>query len=240
MGARRGRVAVAAGRWVTEPLISIVVPVLDEAEELPAFLEHLQAWRPLAELILVDGGSADATVAIATPLVDRVVQVERGRARQMNAGAAHARGRYLLFLHCDTCLSIAPGDFAAELARAPGWGFCRVKLSGSDWRLRIVEAAMNLRSKLSRVATGDQCLFVERSLWAQTGGFASIPLMEDIEICKRLRRIRKPHIIADAVVTSSRRWERRGVLPTVLLMWRLRLAFWLGVPPARLVKKYHA
>jgi rSAM/selenodomain-associated transferase 2 len=225
---------------MTEPLVSIVVPVLDEAAGLLAFLEHLQVWRPLAELIVVDGGSKDASIAIATPLVDRVVRTERGRARQMNAGAAGARGQYLLFLHCDTRLSIAPGDFAAELARAPGWGFCRVKLSGGDWRLRIIEAAMNLRSRVSRVATGDQCLFVERSLWAQTGGFASIPLMEDIEICKRLRRIRAPQIIADAVVTSSRRWEQRGVLPTVLLMWRLRLAFWLGVAPARLVKKYHA
>jgi hypothetical protein len=131
-------------------------------------------------------------------------------------------------------------EFAAELDGVPGWGFCRVALSGEDWRLRIVETAMNLRSQLSRVATGDQCLFVERSLWDQTGGFASIPLMEDIEICKRLRRIRHPHIIADAVVTSSRRWEQRGVLATVLLMWRLRLAFWLGVSPARLVKKYYA
>jgi rSAM/selenodomain-associated transferase 2 len=227
-------------RWVAEPLISIVVPVLDEAEGLAEFLEHLQAWRPLAELILVDGGSADASVAIATPLVDRAIQAERGRARQMNAGAALARGQYLLFVHCDTRLSIAPGDFAAELTRAPGWGFCRVKLSGGDWRLRIIEAAMNLRSQLSGVATGDQCLFVERSLWAQTGGFAGIPLMEDIEICKRLRRIRKPHIIAAAVITSSRRWEQRGVLPTIWLMWRLRLAFWLGVAPARLVKKYYA
>ena len=225
---------------MTEPLISIVVPVLDEAEELPAFLEHLQAWRPLAELIVVDGGSADASAAIAAPLVDRVLRVERGRARQMNAGAALARGRYRLFLHCDTCLSIAAGDFAAELAEMPGWGFCRVTLSGGDWRLRIVETAMNLRSQLTGVATGDQCLFVERSLWAQTGGFAGIPLMEDIEICKRLRLIQKPHIIADAVITSSRRWEQRGVLSTVLLMWRLRLAFWLGVPPARLVKKYYA
>jgi rSAM/selenodomain-associated transferase 2 len=225
---------------VTEPLISIVVPVLDEAERLPAFLEHLQAWRPLAELIVVDGGSADASAAIAAPLVDRVLRDERGRALQMNAGAALARGRYLLFLHCDTCLSIAAADFAAELAEVPGWGFCRVALSGGDWRLRIVETAMNLRSQLTGVATGDQCLFVERSLWAQTGGFAGIPLMEDIEICKRLRRIQKPHIIADAVVTSSRRWEQRGVLSTVLLMWRLRLAFWLGVSPARLVKKYYA
>jgi rSAM/selenodomain-associated transferase 2 len=225
---------------VTEPLISIVVPVLDEAERLAAFLEHLQAWRPLAELIVVDGGSADASAAIAAPLVDRVLRVERGRALQMNAGAALARGRYLLFLHCDTCLSIAAADFAAELAEVPGWGFCRVALSGGDWRLRIVETAMNLRSQLTGVATGDQCLFVERSLWVQTGGFAGIPLMEDIEICKRLRRIQKPHIIADAVVTSSRRWEQRGVLSTVLLMWRLRLAFWLGVSPARLVKKYYA
>jgi rSAM/selenodomain-associated transferase 2 len=217
-----------------------VVPVLDEAEGLPVFLEHLQAWRPLAELIVVDGGSVDDSVAIATPLVDRVLRAERGRARQMNAGAALARGRYLLFLHCDTRLSIAAEDFAAELAGEPGWGFCRVALSGGDWRLRIVEAAMNLRSQLSRVATGDQCLFVERALWDQSGGYADIPLMEDIEICKRLRRIRRPHIIADAVVTSSRRWEQRGVLATVLLMWRLRLAFWLGVPPARLVKKYYA
>ncbi len=225
---------------MTEPLISIVVPVLDEAEGLAAFLDHLQAWRPLAELIVVDGGSADASIAIATPLVDHVLRAERGRAAQMNAGAGLGRGRYLLFLHCDTRLSMSAEEFAAELDAVPGWGFCRVALSGEDWRLRIVETAMNLRSQLSGVATGDQCLFVERSLWDQTGGFASIPLMEDIEICKRLRRIRQPHIIAAAVVTSSRRWERRGVLATVLLMWRLRLAFWLGVPPARLVKKYYA
>ena len=225
---------------MTKPLISIVIPVLDEAATLAAFLQHLQTWRPLAELILVDGGSTDASVAIATPLVDRVLQPGRGRAGQMNAGAALAEGQYLLFLHCDTRLSMSAGEFVAELADAPGWGFCRVALSGGDWRLRIVEAAMNLRSQLSHVATGDQCLFVERSLWAQTGGFADIPLMEDIEICKRLRRIRRPHIIAARVTTSSRRWEQRGVFSTVLLMWRLRLAFWLGVPAARLVKKYYA
>jgi rSAM/selenodomain-associated transferase 2 len=224
---------------VTEVLVSIVVPVLNEEELLAGFLERLQAWRSIAELVVVDGGSTDATIERARPLVDQVLCAQPGRATQMNAGAARARGHYLLFVHCDSELSMSGEEFATHIADEPAWGFCRVNLSGSDWRLRIIEWAMNLRSKITSVATGDQCLFVNREVWLGTGGFANIPLMEDIELCKRLRLLASPHIIKQPVTTSSRRWEQRGLLSTVVLMWRLRLAYWLGASPASLHRKYY-
>lgn len=220
--------------------LAIVVPVLNEAGSLPEFLDQLQAWRQAGcELVLVDGGSTDGSGSLAESRVDQLLRSKPGRARQMNTGAAATGAAHLLFLHCDTRLAISPQTLLSALADKPGWGFFRVRLSGRDWRLRVIESAMNLRSSLTRVATGDQCLFVDRRLWAELGGFADIPLMEDIELCKRLRRCAPPAVLSPPVTTSSRRWEERGVVATVLHMWYLRLAFWLGVAPEKLVRSYY-
>jgi len=224
---------------MAETPLSIVMPVLNEARTLERYLPALQAWREYAELIVVDGGSADASVDIASPLCDICLVADRGRARQMNAGAAVAAGGIVLFLHCDTRLQLAPADFPTQLPGAARWGFFRVRLSGAARHFRLIESAMNWRSRLTRVATGDQCLFVERALWRALGGYADIPLMEDVELCKRLRRCGPPHIVGAPAVTSSRRWEDRGALKTVLDMSRLRLAYWLGAEPADLARRYY-
>ncbi|MEE4661653.1 MAG: TIGR04283 family arsenosugar biosynthesis glycosyltransferase [Halieaceae bacterium] len=222
------------------PLLSIIVPVLDEADILEALFDSLQPWRDMAEIIVVDGGSADDSARLSRRLADRVLQGERGRARQQNTGAAAARGDYLLFLHADCRLRIAPEVFCRRLAHSPRWGFFDVRLSGSHPLLRIVEMLMCLRSRTTRVATGDQCLFVARPLFASLGGFADIPLMEDVELCKRLRRIDRPAVQGPPVLTSSRRWERHGVIRTVLLMWNLRLRFWLGESADSLHRRYYS
>ena len=220
------------------PRLSIVVPVLNEAAGIETCLEALQDWRGSAEIIVVDGGSEDETAALAAAGSDQLITSGAGRARQMNAGAGASRGEYLVFLHCDTRLGIEPGAMLRVLDRAPAWGFFRVRLSGGAAVFRVIEQAMSLRSQLTMVATGDQCLFVSRSLWEACGGFAEIPLMEDVELCKRLRRSAPPTVVSPPVVTSSRRWEQRGVARTVLLMWQLRLRYWLGADPQQLARLY--
>ncbi len=230
---------------------SIIIPVLNEALTLASQLQLLQSLRRQSyrsqgcalnvEIIVVDGGSQDATVAIAEPLVDQVVVSPRGRAQQMNAGAARSCGQYLVFLHADTAL---PRDVCDRIAswssgRSPVWGFFPVRLSGRAPIFRFIEIMMNWRSRLTGIGTGDQCLFVHRELFDAIGGFADIPLMEDIEICKRLKRISKPCCENIPVETSSRKWEREGVFKTMTMMWRLRLAYFLGVAPEKLVHKYY-
>lgn len=220
------------------PTLSLVVPVLNEATGLDGFLDQLDQWRDVAELVLVDGGSTDDSAAIASGRVDQFTVSGRGRARQQNAGAALARGHYLLFLHSDTSLSIPPEDFLAALTARPAWGFFSIRLDGRDWRFRIIERCMCWRSRFSSVATGDQALFVRRELFESLGGFAEIPLMEDVELSKRLKREAAPLVVNPPALTSSRRWEQRGVLRTVLLMWELRLRYWLGADPAVLARRY--
>lgn len=212
--------------------------MLDEADVLPAFLCHLQRWREVAEIIVVDGGSQDGSAAVAGPLSDAVLQTSAGRARQMNAGAARARGEYLMFLHCDTFHSATPEALTAHLDARPAWGFFPLRLSGEAAAFRVIERAVNLRARLSRVATGDQSLLVSRALWDRSGGFADIPLMEDVEVCKRLRKMAPPLVIPEPVTTSSRRWETQGIVRTVVLMWYLRLRFWLGADPSELAASY--
>ncbi|MEM0953204.1 MAG: TIGR04283 family arsenosugar biosynthesis glycosyltransferase [Pseudomonadota bacterium] len=219
--------------------MSIVIPVLNEAAALPGLLTALTSWRTVAEIIVVDGGSTDQTTAVAAANGCLLVHSARGRAKQQNAGALQAKGRHILFLHADSQPSIAVGDFLRALDDDPVWGFFNVRLSGADWRFRIIERFMCWRSRWTRIATGDQCLFVERARFAKLGGFADIPLMEDIELSKRLRQQAPPRVIADPVVTSSRRWEQRGILRTVALMWSLRLRYWLGESPASLHQRYY-
>lgn len=223
---------------MTAPLLSLVIPVLNEAAGVAERLSALQPWRECAEIIVVDGGSDDDSASLARPLADLVLTSEPGRAKQLNLGASRAAGAYLLFLHCDSTPGIDPAAFCEFLRTRPAWGFFQVCLDGKDWRFRVIERFMNWRSRLTHVATGDQGLLVSRELFEGLGGYAEIPLMEDVEFCKRLRRQGSPALLAPPVTTSSRRWERRGVVRTVLLMWKLRLLYWLGADPAALAGAY--
>ena len=220
--------------------LSIIVPVLDEAAGIAACLAPLQAMRSRGvEVVVVDGGSRDATRALAAPLADLVLQSPRGRARQMNAGAQAAHGEVLVFLHADTIL---PGKADAVIARAveggARWGRFDVSIAGSDPLLTVVAAMMNARSRLTGIATGDQAIFVRRDDFGAAGAFREIALMEDVALSKRLKRLARPACLRERVVTSGRRWERRGTLRTIVLMWRLRLAYALGADPGRLARRY--
>jgi rSAM/selenodomain-associated transferase 2 len=222
-------------------MLSIIVPCLNEAQAIVPTLAAVQPLRARgAELIVVDGGSEDDTMARAAPLADLVLAAPRGRASQMNAAATHARGEILLFLHADTRLPEDADRLIAEgLRRARrGWGRFDVAIEGAHPLLRVVAWLMNLRSRLTGIATGDQAIFVTRSLFAAAGGYPEIPLMEDIALSKRLKRFGPPLCLAQRAVTSGRRWERNGVLRTILLMWRLRLAYWLGADPRKLALRY--
>lgn len=223
-----------------KPTLSIVVPALNEAACIAGTLQALQALRRRgAELVLADGGSADGTAALAAPWADRVIVAPRGRAAQMNAGAAEAGADVLLFLHADTRL---PPQADAAIQRAltggAGWGRFDVHIDGRPRMLRLVAAMMNLRSRWTGIATGDQAIFVRRTLFEAVGGFPLQPLMEDVELSCRLRRLGGPACLRDRVVTSGRRWEQRGVWRTIVLMWWLRWRYWRGEPAARLAEAY--
>ena len=224
---------------MTEPAVSFVIPVLDEESGVADLLVDLRRRFPGSQLIVVDGGSRDRTVAAALPLCDQLLVGAQGRARQMNLGGRTATAPYLVFLHADTRPAFSGKQLEAHFAGSPAWGFCRVRLSGERGAFRVIEWFMNRRSRMTGVATGDQMLFVSRAVFEQTGGFDDIPLMEDVAYCKRLRRLSRPLVIEQSVTTSSRRWEERGVLSTVLRMWLLRLAFVAGVSPATLWKHYY-
>jgi rSAM/selenodomain-associated transferase 2 len=220
--------------------LSIVMPVLDEAERIAAALAALAPLRRAgAEVIVIDGGSRDDTRARCADLADAVLAAPRGRARQMNHGARHARAASLLFLHADTTL---PPDAPALVARAlqeHGWGRFDVRIEGRARVLPLVAALMNGRSRYSRIATGDQAIFMTRAAFDAVGGFPDQPLMEDIEISRRLRaRVGPPACLRERVVTSGRRWDQRGAWRTIVLMWRLRLLYWLGVSAERLAAAY--
>ena len=202
-------------------------------------LQALARDYPGAERIVVDGGSSDATVAEVLASGAVLLRGEPGRARQMNIGAEAASGDYIFFVHADTRPPASPHSLTSALDSIPQWGFARIRLSGDGVALRVIEWCINLRSRLTRVATGDQMLFVRADLFARLGGFAAIPLMEDVELSKRLRRTAAPAIIADPVQTSSRRWREHGIVRTVLQMWALRLAYFCGVHPDRLWRHYY-
>ncbi|HYQ92012.1 MAG TPA: TIGR04283 family arsenosugar biosynthesis glycosyltransferase, partial [Candidatus Competibacteraceae bacterium] len=199
-------------------LISIIVPVLNEAAALPVCLQALQSLRRQdCELLVVDGGSTDASVTIARTLADRVLSTPAGRAVQMNAGAQVAHGDILWFLHGD---SLPPPDAAASIRVAlvesnRCWGRFDVRLSGNRPLLRIVETLMNRRSRLTGIATGDQGIFVRRWAFAQVGGYPAIPLMEDIALSRALKRLSRPVCLCQHLLTSSRRWEQQGIWKTI-------------------------
>jgi rSAM/selenodomain-associated transferase 2 len=219
--------------------VSFVIPVLNEEGNVKALLSGLRERYPDSELIVVDGGSVDGTVSGALPLCDQLLICEPGRARQMNLGGRVASSEYLVFLHADSRPGVSAEALQVYLARRPLWGFCRVRLSGEHSMFRVIEWCMNVRSRITRIGTGDQMFFVRRELFEETGGFDCIPLMEDVAWCKRLRRMAPPLIVREPVVSSSRRWEEGGVIATVVRMWALRLAYVLGVAPATLWRHYY-
>lgn len=253
----------------------LIIPMLDEANAIECTLQSLQALREQgATIIVVDGGSSDHSVTVARALADHVINADKGRARQMNAGAEYAlllgsevtasttatnsisgsmphtipqtsyrsapTLRWLWFIHADTQLPRnAAHSFASAQATPAAWGFCRVRLQGKHWLFRVIERCMYWRSSLTHVATGDQCLWFSRDCWNTLGGFADIPLMEDVEISKRARYLGSPSVLSrDPVLTSSRRWEEHGILKTVLLMWWLRWRYFCGEAPQSLAHCY--
>ena len=223
-----------------KPVLSIVMPALNEAAGIAPLLMALQPLRARGvEIVLADGGSTDGTVQQAAPWVDAVVASGRGRAVQMNAGAAAASADRLLFLHADTRLPpLADVQVVQALAAGACWGRFDVRIDGRPPMLRVVAALMNLRSRLSGIATGDQAIFVSRAAFVQVGGYPVQPLMEDIELSRRLKRLGRPACLRTQVCTSGRRWEQRGVWRTIFLMWWLRWRYWRGEPAARLAQAY--
>ncbi len=221
--------------------LSIIMPVLDEEARIAATLRELAALRRHgAEVIVVDGGSRDRTIELARPLCDRLIRAPRGRAAQMNAGASAARGDVLLFLHADTRLPADADRLILDGLAASGhaWGRFDVRIEGAHPLFPLIAATMNLRSRLTGIATGDQAIFVEKTAFAAIGGFPDIALMEDIVLSRRLKRLGRPLCLRARVWTSGRRWEQHGVVRTILTMWRLRLAFFFGAAPARLAASY--
>jgi len=221
-------------------LLSIVIPTLNEAKTLGICLRALQPLRHRGvEIIIADGGSRDGSTTGVEGLADHLLQCARGRARQMNSGANAASGRWLLFLHADTKLPANVENWLQQLSLGNDqWGFFRLKLEGRQPLFRMIEWFINKRSTLSYVATGDQCLFVRRSLFVAVGLYPTIELMEDVALSKTLRSNAKPIVWSSPVTTSSRRWENHGIVKTVLLMWSLRLGYFIGVSPRRLAAFY--
>ena len=223
--------------------LCIIVPTLNEAPTIATFLTQLKSQladgSDKCHLFVVDGGSDDATCDIVLKFDVVLLNGPRGRAQQMNYAAAKSSADYLLFLHCDTQL---PDNFVnhfSQLAEASApWGFFQLRLSGARWPFRIIEKAITWRSSLSAIASGDQAIFVKRSAWLEVKGYRDLELMEDIDLCKRLRQRAKPYIVPGSVLTSSRRWENRGVIKTVFLMWGLRLAYYFGVSDKTLARWY--
>jgi len=218
------------------PRLTIVVPVLNEAGGIGEALGALAPLRARGhELIVVDGGSSDGTAELAAPLCDQLVRSPRGRAAQMNAGARVARGDALVFLHADTGLPKDADALIGDALERSVWGRFDVCIASDRWLLRMVAWAINLRSRLTGIATGDQAIFVRRDAFA---GFPEIALMEDIAFSRAMKRRSRPACLRARVTTSARRWEANGILRTIVLMWRLRLLYALGIPPKRLAREY--
>jgi rSAM/selenodomain-associated transferase 2 len=226
-----------------QPWLSVIVPARNEQDRIGLLLRKMQDWRAHAvELIVVDGGSLDQTVAVARPLADHCIVTRPGRADQQNAGAALARGELLWFVHADSGLQ---GDewralqLLQQSASTPFWGRFDVRMNSADRRLKLVATMMNLRSRVTGVATGDQGIFVSRELFFAIGGFPQQPLMEDVEISTCLSRISAPICLRETIMVDGRRWQRRGVWRTVVQMWWLRLRYFLGADPVVLHREYY-
>ena len=218
--------------------LSIIVPVYNESGQIEQCLKKLQLLRQQGhEVIVVDGGSDDDTLSLATPLCDIATQSIKARATQMNAGAAEATGDYLLFLHVDTVLPDNVSKLFLQLNKDK-WGRFDISLSGNHFMFRIIETCMNIRSRISGIATGDQVLFIDKALFLKVNGFPEIALMEDIAISKTLLKIAKPVCLKEKVVSSSRRWEKHGIIKTIIKMWLLRLLYFFDFDTNKLARMY--
>lgn len=219
--------------------VAVIVPILNEGERLPQLLKMLEAIQA-DEVVLVDGGSSDGSDLLLAASKFKWIRSEPGRAVQMNSGATCCQSDVLIFLHADTELERAGLERLREVMQRPdvAGGRFDVRLSGSHPAFRMIEWLINVRSRLSKISTGDQCQFVRRDVFEQLGGFPEQPLMEDVEFSSRLKRAGRIACLRDKVTTSSRRWEQHGILRTILLMWKLRLYYWLGITPERLAAIY--
>lgn len=219
--------------------LTIVVPVLNEASIIVDALEALKPLRARgAEVIVVDSGSVDETVNLAQPLADRVLAAPRGRGAPLNAGAEQSSGDGLLFLHADTALPENADRLVAAALADRAWGRFDLRIAGAHPLLAVVARMINWRSRLTGVASGDQAIFMRREAFLSVGGYPHLPLMEDIAMSQRLKRLCRPYCVGTPVITSGRRWDHHGVLRTILLMWRLRLAYYFGAEPAGLALHY--
>jgi rSAM/selenodomain-associated transferase 2 len=220
--------------------LSAIVPMLNEAATIAITLDALRRGAPGAEVIVVDGGSTDASTAMARPLCDELIVAARGRALQMNAGARASHGDALVFVHADT---MVPSTFGADIASAlsdpaVAGGRFDVELDASTLPYRIIGAMISLRSRISRTGTGDQAIFVRREVFDRLGGFPELELCEDLEFSRQLKRAGRVACLRSRVTTSARRWSRDGVVRTVVRMWLIRAMYLMGVPPARLKRMY--
>jgi len=219
--------------------VSIIIPVLNEEAFIKQLLQQLQGYRKQGhEVIVVDGGSIDHTVLISSELSDKVIKSEAGRAVQMNNGASQSKNAVLWFLHADTLIPEKAVENIQAALNKSDWGRFNIKLSGTNGLFRLIEFMMNMRSYFTGIATGDQGIFVKRKSFESVGRYSNLPLMEDINLSKKLIKISKPACIKNTLITSSRRWEEKGILSTVFLMWRLRFLYWLGVSANKLATRY--
>ena len=222
--------------------ISIVIPTLNEAKDIQKTLALLQPLRERGhEIIISDGGSTDNTTKLAASLADKIISSAKSRASQMNTGAKKASGDILWFLHADTFIPENSDIIIRNHLQNSNkvWGRFNIRLSGQHFLFRIIERMVNLRSKLTGIATGDQGIFIRQEYFKKLNGFSEIPLMEDIEISTRLKSFSSPICLTQKLITSSRRWEKHGILKTVFLMWQLRLAYFMGTSANKLARKYH-
>ncbi len=220
--------------------ISIIIPTLNEQDSIINCLNQLQLLRQLGhEVVLVDGGSNDNTVLLSNSLCDKIITSEKSRAMQMNAGARLASGHCFLFLHADTVLPDNIHELISKIHDIENkWGRFDIRLSGHHWLFRVIENCMNIRSSLTGVVTGDQALFVGRELFYKVGAYPEIALMEDIAISSRLLNYSRPVCIAETVTSSSRRWEKNGIIKTIIKMWSLRLLYFFRYDTNRLARLY--
>ena len=218
---------------------SIIIPTLNEEKTIQSCLSALQALRNNCEIIIADGGSIDNTRMLAAPLADKVIMSALGRAKQMNNGAGQATGDVLIFLHADTRLpENALPLIQQKISPVQPWGRFDIQLSGNPFMLEVIARMMNWRSRLTGIATGDQVIFVTRAAFVNAGQYAEIDLMEDIALCKALKKISPPICLKAKVISSGRRWEHNGICKTILLMWSLRLRYFFGADPQKLAFLY--
>lgn len=218
---------------------SIIIPVLNEQEAIKPCLQALQCLRHQAEIIVVDGGSHDATLPFAQPFADKVLSCSTGRAKQMNVGAQQATGEILIFLHADTYLpDNALNLIDNALEGKTQWGRFDICLTGSHWMLPVIANMMNWRSRLTGIATGDQVIFASRAVFENVNGYPNIALMEDISLCQQLKKCSSPLCLSAKVHSSARRWQQFGVFKTLFLMWSLRLGYFFGAHPDTLAQLY--